>query len=62
VIGLRSVQPRAQVDGNTIQVIAVTPLMAIAISPTGWNKPTIVLLEVQVIVHPRHLEQMPRIK
>jgi hypothetical protein len=32
--------------------------MAIAISPTGWNKPTIVLVEVQVIVRPRHLEQM----
>jgi hypothetical protein len=51
-------QPRAQVGGNTIQVIVVMPLMAIAISPTGWNKPTIGLLEVQVIGRPRHLEQM----
>jgi hypothetical protein len=32
--------------------------MAIAISATGCNKPTIDLLEVQVIVHHRHLEQM----
>jgi hypothetical protein len=59
VTGLRSVQPRTQVDGNTIQVIVVTPLMAIAISATGWNKPTIGLLEVQVIGHPRDLERMP---
>jgi hypothetical protein len=58
VTGLRSVQSRAQVNGNTIRVIVVTPLIPIAISPTGWNKPTIVLLEVQVIGHPRRLEQM----
>jgi hypothetical protein len=58
VTDLRSVQPRAQVNGNTIQVIVVMPLMAIAISPTGCNKLTIGLLEVQVIGHPRHLEQM----
>jgi hypothetical protein len=61
VIGLRSVQPRAQVDGNTIQVIVATLLMPTAISATGWNKLTIGLLEVQVIDRPRLLEQVPPI-
>ena len=49
VTGLRSVQPRAQVNGNTIRVIVVMPLMVIATSATGWNKLAIVLLKVQVI-------------